>query len=139
MTVCGFANGFVWAELLEGYIGNRAVPEPIQKLVVTGGNLVGVGHGHKTLVDAFMSVLAGLGRASLESAMTSSAAAASARASSRWRRPRRDLRGLRRSWRRHVRPASRIRASGVRFVGVSAYRSSPAGNRSGRLAQFAQI
>jgi hypothetical protein len=60
----------MWADS-EGYIGDKPVPEPIQKLVVSPGNLCGTGHGRKTLADAFMSLLVGLGRASFASAIVS--------------------------------------------------------------------
>ena len=52
MTVCGFArsrdgSAFVWADS-EGYIAGKPIAEPLQKLVVSPGNLVGIGHGYKT-------------------------------------------------------------------------------------------
>jgi hypothetical protein len=75
MTVCGFAktrdgSALIWSDS-EGYIAGRPVPEPIQKLVVSPGNLVGVGHGYKTLLDSFRSLLVGLGYASFASAIRS--------------------------------------------------------------------
>lgn len=67
MTVVGFArsrdgSGLCWADT-EGYSHDEPMTEPIMKLAISAGGLVGVSVGYVVLVEAFRGLVAELGRA----------------------------------------------------------------------------
>ena len=68
MTVCGFSNGFAWADGEAYGHDGQPLASPVLKLGVSSGGFVEVGCGYMSMVAEFRRAVAGLGRTSFAGA-----------------------------------------------------------------------